>query len=94
MHAWVGGWVRGGGGSGSGGCERGILYQLARGVQPVQTWLPGLPLVPLKPPETLFDQRPPGSVTGEEEEEEEEEEEGVGYGLGWGGEGGGWGWSR
>ena len=53
MRGWVGVCVVEGGGGG-GGCRRRILYQLAWGVQPVQTWLPGLPLVTLKPPETLF----------------------------------------
>lgn len=37
-----------------GGEERGILYQLAWGIQPVQTWLPWFPLFTLKSPETLF----------------------------------------
>jgi len=40
-------WVRGGG-------KREILYQLARGIQPVQTWLTWFPLFTLKSPETLF----------------------------------------
>lgn len=31
-----------------------ILYQLAWGIQPVQTWLPWFPLFTLKSPETLF----------------------------------------
>lgn len=43
QHAWVGG--RG---------KREILYQLAWGIQPVQTWLPWFPLFTLKSPETLF----------------------------------------
>lgn len=33
-----------------------ILYQLAWGIQPVQTWLPWFPLFTLKSPETLFTQ--------------------------------------
>lgn len=37
-----------------GGEEREILYQLAWGIQPVQTWLPWFPLFTLKSPETLF----------------------------------------
>lgn len=37
-----------------GRAKRGILYQLARGIQPVQTWLPWFPLFTLKSPETLF----------------------------------------
>lgn len=40
-------WLRGGG-------KREILYQLAWGIQPVQTWLPWFPLFTLKSPETLF----------------------------------------
>lgn len=43
QHAWV-----------SGGGKREILYQLAWGIQPVQTWLPWFPLFTLKSPETLF----------------------------------------
>lgn len=49
-----------GGGGGSmhvvkrGRAKRGILYQLARGIQPIQTWLPWFPLFTLKSPETLF----------------------------------------
>lgn len=42
-HAWVGGLGK-----------REILYQLAWGIQPVQTWLPWFPLFTLKSPETLF----------------------------------------
>lgn len=34
--------------------KRGILYQLAWGIQPIQTWLPWFPLFTLKSPETLF----------------------------------------
>ncbi|KAK5875961.1 hypothetical protein CesoFtcFv8_026984 [Champsocephalus esox] len=51
-------WVRGGG-------RREILYQLAWGIQPVQTWLPWFPLFTLKSPETLFCKDDLGVLLGE-----------------------------
>lgn len=41
--------------------EKRILYQLAWGIEPVQTRLPWLPLVPLKAPEPLAEET--GKVT-------------------------------
>lgn len=46
------------------GEEKRILYQLARGIQPIQTRLAWLALFTLNAPETLCHKKGTGSVTG------------------------------